>query len=154
MQLSDILRPDAVRVVGQVASKKRLLQELSEAISPALSVPPVAILEALVERESLGATGVGGGVALPHARIDGIDRVHGAFIRLEKAVDYDSVDRIPVDLVFGLFAPRDAGVEHLRALALVSRTLRDAGLCSKLRANNDVTAIHSILTEATPSKAA
>lgn len=154
MELSDILRPESVRVVGQVASKKRLLQELAEAIGPALSVQPVSVLEALVERESLGATGVGGGVALPHARLDGIDKVYGAFIRLEKAVDYDAVDRIPVDLVFGLFAPRDAGVEHLRALALVSRTLRDSGLCAKLRANANITAIHSILTEGAPSKAA
>ncbi len=94
----------------------------------------------------LGPTGVGHGVALPHARISGLDRVVGAFLRLEKPLDFDAADRQPVDLIFALFAPLDAGVEHLKALALVSRTMRDASLCAKLRANADPAALHAILT--------
>jgi PTS system nitrogen regulatory IIA component len=111
-------------------------------------------VEALMERESLGPTGVGQGVALPHARLGGLDEVVGVFILLERPIDFDSVDRLPVDLVFGLFAPEDAGVEHLKALALVSRTLRDAGICGKLRANPDPAKLHAILTEAQRVQAA
>ncbi len=87
--------------------------------------------DALLERENLGPTGVGHGIALPHARLAGVDQVRGLFIRLERALDFDAVDRQPVDLVFGLFAPEDAGVEHLKALALVSRTMRESGACAR-----------------------
>jgi PTS system nitrogen regulatory IIA component len=98
---------------------------------------------------------VGNGIALPHARLDDLDRIFGIFIRLEKPLDYESVDRQPVDLIFGLFAPKDSGVEHLKALALVSRTMRDPAICAKLRANTDPLTIHAILTEArSPSVAA
>ena len=93
-------------------------------------------------------------MALPHARLDGVDKVCGAFILLEKPVDFDAVDRQPVDLVFALFAPREAGVEHLKALALVSRTMRDKSICTKLRSNNDAATIHTILTEAQSVQAA
>ncbi|MCE8471655.1 PTS sugar transporter subunit IIA, partial [Rhodovulum sulfidophilum] len=99
-------------------------------------------------------TGVGQGVALPHARLSGIDRVRGAFIRLEKAIDFGAVDRQPVDLIFALFAPQDSGVDHLKALALVSRTLRDNTICAKLRANTDPATLHAVLTEAAASQAA
>ena len=87
------------------------------------------------ERESLGPTGVGHGIALPHARLEDLTQIIGVFIRLEKPLDYDSVDRQPVDLMFALFAPKDSGVDHLKALALVSRTMRDPAICAKLRAN-------------------
>jgi PTS system nitrogen regulatory IIA component len=86
-------------------------------------------------------------VALPHARVDGIERVVGAFVLLDKPIDFSSVDRQPVDLAFALFAPQDAGVEHLKALALVSRTLRDPATCTKLRANPDAGTLFTILTE-------
>ena len=112
------------------------------------------VVDALLERESLGPTGVGHGVALPHARMDGIEEVCGAFVLLEKPVDFDAVDRQPVDLVFALFAPREAGVEHLKALALVSRTLRDKSVCAKVRANPDAATIHTIVTEAQSVQAA
>ena len=107
------------------------------------------------DREALGPTGVGHGVALPHARLSGVEKVSGVFVRLERPIEFDSVDRQPVDLIFALFAPEDAGVEHLKALALVSRTMRDAAICGKLRANKDIAALHALLTDAqAASKAA
>ena len=112
------------------------------------------IFDALQDRESLGPTGVGHGIALPHARMHGLDRVVGVFVRLERPLDFDSVDRQPVDLIFALLAPKDSGFEHLKALALVSRTMRQAAVCTKLRANTDPAALHAVLTESRPSQAA
>ncbi len=106
------------------------------------------IVDSLQERETLGPTGVGHGIALPHARIHDLDRIVAVFLRLEKPLEYESVDRLPVDLVFGLLAPTNAGVEHLKALALISRTMRDPATCTKLRANSDPDKIHAILTVA------
>ncbi len=117
-------------------------------------LPNSEVFEALQERESLGPTGVGQGVALPHARLDSIDKVVAVFLRLDKPVEFDSADRQPVDLFFCLLAPTDAGVEHLKALALVSRTMRVAQNCAKLRANDDPTTLFAILTDAEGSKAA
>lgn len=154
MQLSDILKPGAVKVVSNLTSKKRLFQDLGELAAAAYDLNPSEAADALQERETLGPTGVGHGVALPHARIEGVDRVVGVFLKLEKPLDFNSVDRQPVDLVFALFAPLDSGVEHLKALALVSRTLRDAGVCAKLRANGDAATLHAVLTEAPGIKAA
>jgi PTS system nitrogen regulatory IIA component len=155
MDLSRLLIPGAVRVLGQMTSKKRLFQELGEVAAQAYGFSAALAVDGLQERESLGPTGVGNGIALPHARLEEIDRIVGIFIRLEKPLDYESVDRLPVDLVFGLFAPKDSGVEHLKALALVSRTMRDAGICAKLRANSDPSKLYAILTEArTPLAAA
>jgi nitrogen PTS system EIIA component len=119
-----------------------------------IGLPESQIFDALQERESLGPTGVGHGVALPHARLPELTEVHGAFFRLEKPVDFDAADRQPVDLVFALFAPADTGVDHLKALALVSRPFRDRALCSKLRANADPGTLHTLLTEYETSKAA
>ncbi len=134
MDFSNLLRPEAVKVLTAASSKKRLLQELGDLAEHAYDLHSGDVLEALLAREALGPTGVGHGVALPHARLDGIDKVLGAFVLLEKPIDFDSVDRQPVDIAFALFAPEDAGVEHLKALALVSRTLRDAcHLCQTAR---------------------
>ncbi len=154
MELSSLLKPAAVRVIGHATSKKRLFQDLGEITQAVYGLNASETVDALQERESLGPTGVGHGVALPHARLDGLDRVVGVFLRLEKPLDFDSVDRQPVDLVFALFAPKDSGVEHLKALALVSRTMRDAAICGKLRANADPAALHAVLTEARSSQAA
>jgi nitrogen PTS system EIIA component len=154
MELADLLKPEAIRVSSIVKSKKRLFQDLAELAAKVHGFPADEALDALQERESLGPTGVGHGVALPHARIDGLDRVVGVFLRLEKPMEYASVDRAPVDLVFALFAPRDAGVEHLKALALVSRRLRDSALCAKLRANLEPDTLYAILTSAPDTKAA
>jgi len=147
MLLTDILDPQAVRLVHQISSKKRLMRELAELAEQVYGLPADEAVDALLDRETLGPTGVGHGVALPHARLSSAERVVGAFIRLDKPLDFSSVDRQPVDLVFCLFAPLDGGVDHLKALALVSRTLRDGATCAKLRANDDAATLHAILTE-------
>jgi PTS system nitrogen regulatory IIA component len=154
MELSQLLRPQAVKVLGSVTSKKRLFQELGEIASTLFDLIPEAAVNALQDRESLGPTGVGHGVALPHARLPGIEKMAGAFIRLERPMDFEAVDRQPVDLVFALFAPEEAGVQHLKALALVSRTMRDPGVCAKLRANADPVTLHAVLTEGPRTRAA
>lgn len=154
MELSKLLMPGAVRVIGQLTGKKRLFQELGEIAAQAYGLNASVATDGLQERESLGPTGVGHGIALPHARLDEIDHIFAVFLRMEKPLDYDSVDRQPVDLVFGLFAPKESGVEHLKALALVSRTMRNAGICAKLRANTDPAKLHAILTEARATQAA
>ncbi len=152
MDLSSLLVPAAVRVVGRLTSKKRLFQELGEIAQQAWGIPATGVIDGLQERETLGPTGVGQGIALPHARIDDLDRIVGLFLRLEKPLDYESVDRQPVDLVFGLLAPRESGVDHLKALALVSRTMRDQAVLQKLRANSDPAKLHAILTESRASQ--
>lgn len=154
MDIFMILKPEAVRVLSAVSSKKRLFHELGMIAEAAYGVNHTDAVDALQERESLGPTGVGHGVALPHARIDGVSEVVGAMVLLEKPISFDAVDRQPVDLVFALFAPSDAGVEHLKALALVSRTLRDNALCSKLRSNTDPATLYTILTETQSMQAA
>jgi PTS system nitrogen regulatory IIA component len=154
MDISDLLGVGSVRLVNSVSSKKRLFQELGDIAAPLFGIRVSDAVEALQDREGLGPTGVGDGVALPHARLKGIDAVRGAFIRLEKPVDFDAVDKKPVDLVFALFAPVDAGVDHLKALALVSRTLREPNVRAKLRANTDPVTLHAILSDAKTNKAA
>ena len=154
MDLSKLLVPEAVKVFGQTPAKKRLFQELGELAYQAYGLSSAYVFDGLQERESLGPTGVGNGIALPHARLEGLEKIIGVFIRLEKPLDYDSVDRQPVDLVFGLFAPKDSGVDHLKALALVSRTMRDQAVVSKLRANTDAAKLYAILTEARTIQAA
>lgn len=154
MELSSLLVPGAVRVVSQFTSKKRLFQELGEIAAQAWGMQAAIVVDGLQERESLGPTGVGHGIALPHARLEDLSKIAGIFLRLEKPLDYDSVDRQPVDLVFCLLAPKDSGVDHLKALALVSRTMRDQGIVSKLRANTDPAKLHAILTEAKAPQAA
>jgi nitrogen PTS system EIIA component len=154
MILGDILAPEGVKVFGALSSKKRLFQELGDMAALTLRIEPTRVCGALQEREGLGPTGVGHGVALPHARLPDLNRVRGLFIRLDRPLDFDAVDRQPVDLVFCLLAPSGAGVEHLKALALVARTLRDPGICAKLRANLDPAILHAILTDAPAIQAA
>jgi PTS system nitrogen regulatory IIA component len=154
MKFLDLLKPGAIKVIAAASSKKRLMHELADVAAGAYGLDTSSVVEALMERESLGPTGVGHGVALPHARLDGLDQVVGVFVLLEKPIDFDAVDRQPVDLVFGLFAPQDAGVAHLKALALVSRSLREPSLCAKLRANPDAATLHTILTESEAEQAA
>ncbi|MCL4166892.1 UNVERIFIED_CONTAM: hypothetical protein GTU68_016699 [Idotea baltica] len=154
MQISEILTQSAVKTVSAVTSKKRLFQEISEVAFSVHGIPADLALEALLERESLGPTGVGHGVALPHARVKNLDQVVAVFLRVERALDFDAADRHPVDLFFALFAPETAGVDHLKALALVSRTMRNGDVCTKLRSNTNPTALHAILTEIEESRAA
>jgi PTS system nitrogen regulatory IIA component len=154
MQISAILKPEAVKVISSASSKKRLLHDLGDLAASAHGINATHAVEALMERETLGPTGVGHGVALPHARLSDVTEVSGVFILLAKPVEFDAVDRQPVDIVFGLFAPEAAGVEHLKALALVSRTLREPSICKKLRANSDAQTLYTILTEAKAVQAA
>lgn len=154
MRLSEILDAGAIRVFPKVGSKKRLFCELGDVAESAYGLDAKAVFSALQERESLGPTGVGDGIALPHARLPGLEAVHGVFARLETPLEFEALDRKPVDLVFALFAPEGAGVSHLKALALVSRTLRDQALCAKLRANGDPAILYALLTEAEASQAA
>ncbi len=154
MQLGTLLNPNAVKSIASCTSKKRLFHDLGELAEASHGLNAGSVIDALIEREGLGPTGVGQGVALPHARLADVDQVIGLFVRLEKPLSFDSVDRQPVDLVFALIAPENAGVDHLKALALVSRTLRDNGICAKLRANSDSNTLHAILTEVQSSQAA
>ncbi|MDF3606943.1 PTS sugar transporter subunit IIA [Paracoccus sp. DMF-8] len=154
MQIVDILAPAAVKTLSQTTSKKRLFQDIAEMARQVYGVDAVQTLDALQERESLGPTGVGHGVALPHARLHGLDHVVGLFLRLDKPLDFDAVDRQPVDLIFALLAPKNTGVDHLKALALVSRTLRDQDLRAKLRVNDDAVTLHALLSAAPGIKAA
>lgn len=147
MELHDLLHPEAVKVVAAASSKKRVLHDMAQLAGNCYDMRAEVLLEALLEREKLGPTGVGNGVALPHARSMDVGRVCGAFILLESPVDFGSVDKLPVDVIFGLFAPENAGVDHLKALAIVSRTLRDSSICAKLRANPDQQTLFTILTE-------
>ncbi|MBC6437473.1 MAG: PTS sugar transporter subunit IIA [Rhodobacteraceae bacterium] len=146
MDLPMLLRPEGIRLFSDVTSKKRLMQRVADVAEEIVRLPAGQIFHALQERESLGPTGVGHGVALPHARLPELTQVNGIFLKLDKPVDFESVDRQPVDLVFALFAPAETGADHLKALALVSRTLRDEALCAKLRANADPTVLHTLLT--------
>lgn len=154
MNFAKLLTPQAVKVLSSTTSKKRLITELGDLAQSIYGLDAPKVVEALLAREALGPTGVGRGVALPHARIEGIKEVTGLFVLLEKPVDFGAVDRLPVDITFALFAPENAGVEHLKALALVSRTLRDASICAKLRANQSAETLYTILTEAEAVKAA
>ncbi|NNK78818.1 MAG: PTS transporter subunit EIIA [Litoreibacter sp.] len=154
MQISKIIEPEAIRSVSSISSKKRLFQEIGDLAASAYGLCPVESFNALQEREALGPTGVGRGVALPHARLDGLDDVRAVFLRVEKPMDFESADRQPVDLFFALFAPADSGVEHLRALASASRTMRNKDICAKLRANADMSALYAILADSQAPKAA
>jgi nitrogen PTS system EIIA component len=147
MELSDILGVEGVRAPLKATSKKRLLQDLADMAQSVYGLPSATVYKALMDREALGPTGVGRGVAIPHARFPGVGHVIGLFTRLDKPVDFEAIDRQPVDLVFALFAPESAGAEHLKALARVSRTLRSDAVCTKLRSTVDPSALYAILTE-------
>jgi len=147
MNISDLLKPDAVLASLKVQGKKQLLQELSARAAQQTGLPERRIFETLTERERLGSTGVGQGIAIPHGRLAEVKQIVGVFARLEQAIDYDAVDKQPVDLVFMLLAPDAAGADHLKALARVSRLLRNQQTCEKLRAATKAEALYAILTE-------
>ncbi len=149
MNISDLLAPEAVVASLKAQSKKLLLQELAARAHAQTRLPEKQILETLIEREKLGTTGVGAGIAIPHGRIAGAKSITGIFARLESAIDYEAVDGQPVDLVFMLLAPENAGADHLKALARVSRLLRNQQTCEKLRAAQSAEALYAILTDQT-----
>lgn len=147
MNISDVLAPDAVIAALKVNGKKQLLQELASRAAQQTGIPERKIFESLNERERLGSTGVGQGIAIPHSRLADVKEITGVFARLETPIDYDAVDKQPVDLVFMLLAPEGAGADHLKALARVSRLLRNQQACEKLRAASKPEALYAILTE-------
>jgi PTS system nitrogen regulatory IIA component len=147
MNISDVLAPDAVIAALRVNGKKQLLQELAARAAQQTGITERRVFESLTERERLGSTGVGQGIAIPHSRLSDIKTIVGVFARLENPIDYDAVDKQPVDLVFMLLAPEGAGADHLKALARVSRLLRNQQACEKLRAATKPEALYAILTE-------
>lgn len=147
MSLEDLLTADAVVSGFKATSKKHLLQELARQSSSLCDLDERLVFEALLERERLGATSVGNGVAIPHARLGNIDRVYGIFARLTQPIDYDAADEEPVDLVFLLLAPESANAEHLKALAKISRLLKRPDIRASLRGADGAEAIYSMLTE-------
>jgi PTS system nitrogen regulatory IIA component len=147
MTLADIIDARSVLPNLHAQSKKQLLQELSEAAAPLVKVDARQIFETLRRREKLGSTGLGQGVAIPHGKLAALDRVHGLFARLAAPVPFDAIDGQPVDLVFLLLAPEHAGADHLKALARISRLLRDGATVAKLRGAEDAAALYAILTE-------
>ena len=142
----ELLTPRSVKTGLRAASKKALLMQLAALAAPIVSVSETRLAEALIERERVGSTGLGGGIAIPHARLPEVKAVCGLFAKLDPPLDFDAVDRIPVDLVFVLFAPEDAGADHLKALAQVSRLFRDRALVDKLRATSNPDAIYALLS--------
>lgn len=144
-ELSDILAVDRIDAAMNVANKKALFQQLAIAAGRRTGLPAKAIVGALVEREKMGSTGFGGGAAIPHAKLEGLDGVFGFFARLTAPVDYKSVDDLPVDLAFLILSPPDAGADHLKALAGVSRALRDRNTVAKLRGARSRDAIYALL---------
>ncbi len=151
MNISDLLAPEAVLASLKAQTKKQLLQELAARAHARTQLPEKQIFETLNERERLGTTGVGAGIAIPHGRMAGVAHITGVFARLESAIDYEAVDGQPVDLVFMLLAPENAGADHLKALARVSRLLRNQQTCEKLRAAKTAEALYAILIDQTGS---
>jgi len=149
MQIADLLSPEGVVAALKVQGKKQLLQELAARAAPLVHAPERRVYETLTERERLGTTGVGQGIAIPHGRLANLEKIVGVFVRLETAIDYDAVDKQPIDLVFMLLAPEGAGADHLKALARVSRLLRNQTACEKLRAAKSAEALYAILSEPT-----
>lgn len=154
MELRDLVVPGSVVAHVKGSSKKALLQDIAARSAELYGLEQRVVLEALLDRERLGSTGLGRGVAAPHARLNGVDQVCGVFCQLDRGIDFEAPDDVPVDLVFALIAPEDAGAEHLLALAKVSRTLRDGGTTAKLRSCADNAALFAVLTEATVTRAA
>lgn len=151
---SDILRHEAVNHDLGSASKKALFQTLSAASGDQLGMPARLIGDRLAERERLGSTGFGGGVAIPHGKIEGLDRVVGRFAKLAQPIDFQAIDGMPVDLVFMLLSPPDSGADHLKALARVSRRLRDRAFVAKLRGAGSADALYALFTTADARDAA
>lgn len=154
MDINDLLSTDGVIAGLKATSKKQALQELAARASRLTGLAERVIFDTLLERERLGSTGVGNGIAIPHGRLPGLTRLHGLFARAEVPVEFDAIDDVPVDLIFVLLAPEGAGADHLKALARVSRLLRDRLMCEKLRATEDPDALYALLTESAASKAA
>lgn len=154
MEISDLLSTEGVISNLKVSGKKQALQGLAAKAAQLTELPERSIFDVLLERERLGTTGVGGGIAIPHGKLPSLKRLYGVFARLDHPVDFDAIDEQPVDLFFLLLAPESAGADHLKALARVSRLLRDKMVCDKLRGSDSSDALYALLTESAASRAA
>ena len=154
MQLSDFLDFDAIKTALPGGNKRSLLQQLANSAAQRVNVDPAVVLASLTEREQLGSTGFGQGVAIPHGKIEGLTRIYGMFARVAEAVDYKAIDGRPVDLVFLLLSPPDAGAEHLKALAAVSRVTRNSATLEKMRGARSRDALAAVLMGADERDAA
>lgn len=141
---ADLLRADAVRVGASATTKKALFTQFGAVARDALGLGADLVAERLTAREKLGSTGFGGGIAIPHAKLAGLSRVMGMLIQLAQPIEFKAVDDLPVDLAFALLSPTDAGADHLKALARVSRRLRDAALVAKLRGAGSADALWTL----------
>ena len=148
MEIADLITPFSVIAQLRAANKKSALQELSKRAAAMTGLPERTIYDVLLERERLGSTGIGMGVGIPHGKLPGLTKLHGIFARLERAIPFEAIDDRPVDLIFLLLAPEDAGADHLKALALVSRLLRDRAACEKLRGTDNADALFALLSDA------
>ena len=147
MQITDFIEPQRIHIGVKATSKKQILEFLARTGSVETGLAERSIFDVLVERERLGSTGVGKRVAIPHGRIPLLDSLLGMFFRLDRAVEFDSIDDEPVDLIFLLLAPEGTGAEHLKALSRISRLLRDSNRCERLRKSENKTQVYEILTE-------
>ncbi|MET0530905.1 MAG: PTS IIA-like nitrogen regulatory protein PtsN [Microvirga sp.] len=147
MPLLDFLDPQAVLPALRVSGKKQALQELAAHAARLTALPENAIYEALLQRERLGSTGIGEGIAIPHGKLPGLTRIFGLVARMEKPIDFEALDDQKVDVLFLLLAPEGAGADHLKALARVARVLREPGLIERVRATKNATALYAIMTE-------
>ena len=152
MSLTDLIAPNAVIPVLRVTSKKQAIQELAVQAAKLTAHNDRTIAEILLQREKLGSTGVGNGIAIPHGKLPKLGKLFGMFARLEHPVDFEALDGQPVDLIFLLLAPEAAGADHLKALARIARLLRDPDVAQKLRASQDAEAVYAVL--ALPSASA
>lgn len=145
MQLSEFIDIAATRTNLSVRNKRQLLQSLGQAAAQKLGVDAAAIAESISERERLGSTGFGGGVAIPHGKIEGLEKVFGLVARLEEPIDYGAIDKMPIDIVFLLLSPPEAGADHLRALAAISRVIRHGETIEKMRGARNRDALAAVL---------
>ena len=154
MNLSDLIDPQSILPAVKATSKRQTIQVLSAKGAELTGIDERQIFDTLMERERLGSTGIGGGIAIPHGKIAGLDRIYGALARISRPIDFEAIDDQPVDLVFMLLAPEGAGADHLKALARIARVLREGAVPERLRAAGDASALSSILSEgAAPSAA-
>ena len=154
MDLSDLIEVPAILPALKANSKKQLLQLLAERAGSITGIPEREIFDTILQRERLGSTGVGNGIAIPHGKLPGVKRITGVFARLDQPVDFDALDDQPADLIFLLLAPEGAGADHLKALSRIARVLRDGETVAKIRVTRDASAIHALLSETQGSKAA
>jgi len=154
MEINDLISSEHVVASLRVTSKKQALQELARRAAEISGEHERAVFDVLMERERLGTTGVGNGIAIPHGKLASLDRLYGLFARLDQPVEFQAIDDQPVDLIFLLLAPESAGADHLKALARVSRLLRDQTVCKKLRGTDTTDGLFAILTESMETRAA